>query len=129
MAAGRQPLEDSMFLRIAFSAATIALAAGPSVAAPAIAPSTRDCIYERDIRDQNIPDDRTIVFHMRDGTTYVNHLASACPGLHIHNGFAYDGTPNSELCSNDGSIRVVETGTHCLLGTFELVPNGHTQTP
>jgi hypothetical protein len=98
------------------SALIALLAAAPAQGADA--PTTPPiCIHERDIRDSSITDDRTIVFHLLNGMTYSNTLAARCPGLKFH-GFAYNGTPNGELCGNLTTIRVLRAGGTCLLGPF-----------
>ena len=97
------------------------LLAAPAIAEAADAPAASLCIRERDIRDSKTPDDRTLVFRLNNGKTYVNTLISNCPGLSFY-GFAYDGSPNGELCGNLTTIRVLRQGSACLLGPFSLQP-------
>ncbi|MGD0189697.1 MAG: hypothetical protein ABSD74_03030 [Rhizomicrobium sp.] len=64
----------------------------------------------------HVVDPRTILFYMPNGKVWVNHLSSPCRGLMFH-GFEYL-TRQDELCSNQVSIRVIESGEVCKLGAF-----------
>lgn len=71
-------------------------------------------------------DDRTIMFYMKTGVSYSNTLKNHCPGLRVY-GFSYVTTPPDKICGNLQSIRVLHTGSICLLGPF--VPITPTSTP
>ncbi len=61
------------------------------------------------------PDDRTLLFYMKNGAVYQSTLAANCPQLSIY-GFSYVATPPDEICGNLQSIRVIRSGAVCLLG-------------
>jgi hypothetical protein len=91
--------------------------AAPAMAAPVCLDSTR-------IQDTHVQNPRTIDFHMRDGTVWRNTLKNSCPDLMFH-GFSYvlRGGVN-EICENMQTIRVVQSGQVCALGSFaKLMPN------
>jgi hypothetical protein len=115
--------EAAMKVLLFLPALAAVLAAAPTRAQPGGGPATRICIRDNDIRDTKITDDRTIVFHLRNGKTYVNTLVHRCAGLKFNGGFVYDGTPNGELCDNLVTIRVVHAGNACLLGAFTPGPD------
>ncbi|HEY5046653.1 MAG TPA: DUF6491 family protein [Rhizomicrobium sp.] len=73
------------------------------------------CIKINWIDRTSAPDDRTIVFYMKDNTAWITHLAGLCPQLRF-NGFAYVATPPEDLCGNLQMIRVVRTGAVCKIG-------------
>ena len=60
---------------------TVLVLAGGMLAGPAWADKV--CIDSRNIVASNSKDGRTMVFKMRDGRTYVNHLQGALPGLEV----------------------------------------------
>ncbi len=80
-------------------------------------PQSNVCLYTYLIDRTDVPDEGTIVFHMKDGKTWTNKLSGACPGLRFH-GFSYIVRGNNEICGNLQSIRVLETGSVCALGPF-----------
>ena len=77
------------------------------------------CIQTWQIDHTKAPDDQTIIFYMRGGSAYQSTLASMCPGLRVY-GFSYVATPPAQVCGKLQSIRVLHTGSVCLLGP--LVP-------
>lgn len=90
---------------------------------PALDREGERCISTRAIRDTDIVDARTILFRMRGGEYYVNHLTNSCRGLLRERRFSYR-TSVGRLCSVD-SIRVIEQfggsireGMSCGLGAF-----------
>lgn len=82
---------------------------------------TKVCLQTYLIDHTDVPDNNTIIFHMRDGKTWTNKLIGTCSGLRFH-GFSYIVRGNDEICSNLQSIRVLETGSVCLLGEFVPAP-------
>lgn len=77
------------------------------------------CVDTYQIDHTKTPDNRTVIFFMKDGSAYQSTLAFACPMLRL-NGFSYVATPPARICGNLQSIRVLRTGSVCLLGP--LVP-------
>lgn len=61
-------------------------------------------------------EDNSLLFHMRNGTIWKNHLRSPCYGLAFH-GFAYENYTD-QICGNFQSIRVLHSGEVCMLGSF-----------
>ena len=99
----------------------------PPPPAPAAAPQTaaaqtRSCVDLARISEARVVNDRTIDFHMRDGTVLRNDLPNSCPSLGFEKAFTYS-TSISRLCSTD-IITVIHTGggprtgASCGLGTF-----------
>ena len=83
------------------------------------------CIQTYQIDHTTIPDDSTILFHMKGGKIWKNSLSFRCPDLKFQGGFQYS-TDISEICSNLQTIRVIEQGggpgprfgAVCQLGEF-----------
>ena len=75
------------------------------------------CLWTYQIDHTTVPDENTIVFHMLGGKTWINKLATRCTGLKFY-GFRYDVNGSREICGNLQTIRVLNTGTVCLLGPF-----------
>ena len=97
-------------------AAAIAL----GVAAPLAASAEPICLQVNRIDHTKVVNPRTIDFYMRGGKVYRNHLRGFCAGLGF-NGFAY-ATSTQDVCENLQTIRVLQTGSVCSLGPFELLP-------
>jgi hypothetical protein len=73
----------------------------------------------RDIVNTKSKDGKTLVFMMRDGRTLVNHLQGICPDLK-YNGFSWDIRGGiDEVCENEQSLRVLQSGEVCVLGKFD----------
>jgi len=97
--------------------AALLFSIGPAVAqAPASAPS-RVCLNLRDIERTETPDDRTILFHMRDGKIWRNTLRQNCPMLRT-SPWAQVIQGGDMVCSNQQFIHVLQTGNTCTLGDF-----------
>ena len=66
----------------------------------------------------------SIIFKMRDGSTWRNDLHGRCPDLWFDTGFAWtvrngDGT----VCENEDSLHVLRLAEVCILGKFtQLTP-------
>jgi hypothetical protein len=109
-----------------------ALAAGLSViwavsaaaqTAQPIPPKGNVCLQTYLIDHTRTPNDRTIIFYMKNGSAYQSTLSSACPLL-TFNGFSYV-AQQDQICGNLQSIRVVRSGAVCLLGPFvQITPKG-----
>jgi hypothetical protein len=93
--------------------ATAVISATGAIAQPA--PKSNVCLKTYLIDHTKSPDDHTILFTMKDGSVYQSNLTGNCPQLSI-NGFSYVATPPSDVCGNLQSIRVIRTGSVCLLG-------------
>ena len=81
------------------------------------------CISVSRLRSTHAVDDRTILFYMRGGETYLNQLRYNCPGLKLRNRISYK-VMAGRLCSVD-VITVLESfggglspGISCGLGQF-----------
>ena len=116
----KHPLGSAIF--------SVQLAATLIATFPAMAQAADDqksiCIRSYEIDHTEIPDDSTILFHMRDHKIWKNTLIDRCVGLKINNrGFTYSPTlpGTDEICSNLQTIRVNDTGQVCLLGAFTPV--------
>lgn len=101
------------------SFAVAALMLGLSVDVPVQAADPRPpavCLNVRDIDRTEVPNDRTIIFHMRDGKIWRNDLRTVCPMLKVS---PYTQKLNGDLvCSNAQFIHVALTGNDCALGDF-----------
>jgi len=87
---------------------------------PAAAPDTaakQVCIYTWQIDHTTVPDSRTILFHMRSGKIWKNSLLGDCFDLKFY-GFIYAPAPPDQICGNMQTIRVLRTGSVCLMGAF-----------
>jgi hypothetical protein len=109
--------------RAAWIVATCLLLPGP-VTGDEGAVEVKSCVYIRQIRNTDIIDDRTIVFHMAGTDIFLNRLPNRCPGLKIADSFMY-ATSLTRLCNVDiisplrqqhGGFR---RGPSCGLGRFE----------
>jgi len=98
-------------------AALLILIAGASSAEAQSAPKTNVCLKTYLIDHTKTPNDRTIIFYMKDGSAYQSTLLADCPQLSF-NGFSYVATPPEDICGNLQSIRVVRSHSVCLLGPF-----------
>ena len=79
------------------------------------------CIRSLDIDHTKTPNNRTILFFMKDGNVWSTTLHSDCPEL-IFNGFDYGPTPPNNICANMQTIRVLKSGAVCEIGP--LMPVG-----
>lgn len=84
------------------------------------------CVNTRPISRTEIVDDQDILFHMRNGEIYLNHLRKTCKRLAEEGRFAYS-TTTSRLCTDDiisvltDSGFGLTTGRSCKLGNFYAV--------
>lgn len=97
----------------AIAAAAIAVCAAlPALAAAPV------CLQTYRIDHTSVLDSKTIIFHMKDGKQWKNTLMNACPSLNFH-GFIMNVRGGSdEVCSNQQSIKVLESGNICMMGEF-----------
>jgi hypothetical protein len=87
--------------------------------APAEDAETRRCLPRSQIRRIETVDDRTLIFHMRDRSQYVNHLPYRCAGLK-NNSFIHETSLNA-YCDLD-IISVVDMRIGMRLGSCPLGP-------
>jgi hypothetical protein len=95
----------------------MALAGLVLAAVPALAKQV--CIDARDIVSSKSTDGKTMVFKMKDGTTWVNHLQGSCPDLR-YNGFAWNlRSGDTQVCERAQSLHVIQSPEICVLGKFD----------
>jgi len=75
------------------------------------------CLQSFLISHTSIPDDSTILYHMKDGKIWKNSLPFACPSLRNEGGFTYT-SDAAEICSKLITIRVLRSGIFCEMGQF-----------
>ena len=99
--------------------AVVILAGGISADAAAAGSDAapRICINLHDIQSTQTPNDRTIIFHMRDGKVWQNRLRTVCPMLSVSPWTEIIHGPDV-VCSNEQFIHVTQTGNDCVLGDF-----------
>jgi len=102
-------------MRTAALASLLALTGMIATGAIAQPAAGNTCIRTTLIDHTKTPDDRTILFTMKNGAVYQSTLPARCPEL-TFNGFSYVATPPDQICGNLQSIRVIRTGSVCLLG-------------
>ncbi|MBV8977205.1 MAG: hypothetical protein JO261_06625 [Alphaproteobacteria bacterium] len=96
----------------ALTAAAIGAGAlSPAVAAPV-------CLTSYLIDHSSVKDPQTLLFYMKDGSVYANHLLAACPGLNFHGYVMNIRGGNAQICSNQESISVLVTHEVCQMGAF-----------
>jgi uncharacterized iron-regulated membrane protein len=102
------------------SSALVLMSSAGSAQAPTAAPANV-CLNVRDIQRTEVQDDRTILFHMRNGKVWQNRLRQLCPMLKtspwaqvLHGG--------DQVCANQQFIHVIQTGNTCSLGEFTPAP-------
>ena len=96
--------------------AVLALA-GVVVSVPAHA--EKICLDTRKMVSSNSKDGRTMVFKMRDGSIYVNHLQGFCPDLK-YTGFVWQlHSGDTKVCEFENTFSVLQSGQNCTLGKFD----------
>jgi hypothetical protein len=100
--------------KIAAALALAGILAG--LAAPAYA---NTCLDIREMVSSASKDGKIMVFKMRDGTTWVNHLQDSCPDLKFM-GFAWQlHSGDTKVCENEQSFQVLQSMEVCVLGKFD----------
>ncbi len=84
---------------------------------PEASKNGKRCVRLSQIRELDIIDDQTILFHMAGDKTYRNRLPQPCPNLNAEDAISYS-TSLNRLCSVD-IIKVLRSGSRCGLGVFE----------
>jgi hypothetical protein len=77
------------------------------------------CLQASAVSSTGVIDDRTILFHMRNGTVWKNTLRESCPNLKFRRGFS-EIVRSDEICANKQIISVLGTQNPCQLGEFTL---------
>jgi hypothetical protein len=93
-----------------------ALIAGLIAASPAAAQKV--CLDNQQVESARSDDGKTMIFKMRNGQTYINHMRGSCPGLK-YNGFAWELRGINQICENQQTLRVINSGEICMLGKFD----------
>lgn len=90
-----------------------------------VEPVIESCVSTMILRNPEIIDDNTIVFHASRKRMYLNELPSTCRGLKRQGRITY--TKDSKLCANDWFNILERSGTKlalgisCRLGEFQLI--------
>jgi hypothetical protein len=100
-----------------YTTALAALAA--CVALPAQASPV--CLETFSIDHTSVVDSKNILFHMKDGKVWHNALRNSCPALNFHGFIMNVRGGNDTVCSNQQSIKVIDSGEVCMLGEFTPV--------
>ena len=79
------------------------------------------CLRIRDIKSTTSNDGKIMKFVMNDGRVLYNHLQGICPNLKF-NGFVWVLRGGDQVCENQQSLRVLESGQVCVLGKFGPPP-------
>lgn len=96
------------------------LAAIALVAVTAVPASANTCIRQRDIAGTHSDDGRSLTFRMNDGRVLVNHLHGICTDLR-YEGFVWSVPGTEDICENQQSFKVINSGQSCTLGKFDVV--------
>ena len=86
-------------------------------------PSTQ-CLFVPDIRQTQILDDNTIIYHMRDRSQYRVNMLARCYGLKNEpDGYTFiqDSLETEQLCANQATIRLNSLRSICQLGNFTRI--------
>jgi hypothetical protein len=78
------------------------------------------CIHQREIVSTHSDDGRNLTFRMVDGRILVNHLQGICSDLRFE-GFVWSVPGTEDICENQQSLQVINSGQVCVLGKFDLV--------
>ncbi len=82
------------------------------------------CLFVPDIRQTQILDDSTIIYHMRDHAQYRVNMLTRCFGLKNEpDGYTFiqDSLETEQLCANQATIRLNSLRSICQLGDFTRV--------
>jgi len=77
------------------------------------------CLEASLVDSTGVIDDRTILFHMRNGTVWKNTLRQSCANLKFRRGFS-EVVRSGVICANKQIISVLGTKNTCQLGDFTL---------
>ncbi len=96
---------------------------GLANAAPGQDPRTQ-CLFVPDIRETQIVDDNTLIYHMRDHAQYRVNMLTSCFGLKQEpDGYTFvqDSLETEQLCANQATIRLNSLRSICQLGNFTRI--------
>ncbi len=82
------------------------------------------CLFVPDIRQTQIVNDSTIIYHMRDHAQYRVNMLTPCFGLKDEpDGYTFvqDSLETEQLCANQATIRLNSLKSICQLGDFTRV--------
>ena len=82
------------------------------------------CLFVPDIRETQIVDDNTVIYHMRDHSQYRVQMLARCFGLKNEpDGYTFvqDSLETEQLCANQATIRLNSFRSICQLGDFTRV--------
>jgi hypothetical protein len=83
------------------------------------------CLQTIRIDHTSVVDSKSILFHMKGGQIWKNTLLNSCPGLNFHGFSMVIRGGDDTVCSNQQSIRVLESGEICMMGEFTpYTPSG-----
>jgi hypothetical protein len=109
-------------MRLSFAAVLLA-----GVFAATAASAAPKCLQTRDIQSATSTDGKIMKFTMKDGQVLYNQLQGSCPDLKF-NGFAWVIRGPEEVCENQQSLRVLQSGQICVLGKFGPAPKAMNST-
>jgi hypothetical protein len=93
----------------------------PALVAVTAVPATAVmCVRQRDIAGTSSKDGKNLTFRMNDGRVLVNHLQGICTDLQ-YEGFVWNVPGTQDICENQQSFHVINSGQTCTLGKFEVV--------
>ncbi len=78
------------------------------------------CLEASSVWSTGVIDEKTILFHMRNGTVWKNTLKQSCPNLKFRRGFS-EVVTSGQICANRQIISVLGTHNPCQLGDFTRV--------
>lgn len=81
------------------------------------------CLYLPRVKDTDIIDNRSIIFHMRGGKNYLMQLEYECHGLKFDDSFYYR-VSASRLCTTD--VITTRSGFSCPIQDFTLMEEEET---
>ena len=108
-------------MRISFMMPLLLL---PGLAQAAKQDPKTQCLFVPDIRQTQIVDDNTIIYHMRDRSQYRVNMLTRCFGLKDEpDGYTFvqDSLATEQLCANQATIRLNSLRSICQLGDFTRV--------
>jgi hypothetical protein len=105
---------------LTFGVLLCALSAGTANADSSDPASRPVCLEASSVWSTGVIDEKTILFHMRNGTVWKNTLKQSCPNLKFRRGFS-EVVRSGQICANRQIISVLGTHNPCQLGDFTRV--------
>ena len=98
---------------------TVLTLTGTLAGALAVPAHANTCLDIRKMVSSTSKDGKVMVFKMRDGTTWVNHLKGYCSDLK-YTGFVWQlPSGDTNVCENQNTFNVLQSGQTCTLGKFD----------